>query len=264
MYKQKLIFITGGSEGIGLCVAKDFVKAQANVVILSRSKEKLNQATVQLEKLRQNKEQIIKAESLDVSNFNDVKNIFEKLFSEIGLPDYLINCAGFAYPGYIEAAEIDTYKQMMNVNYFGVVNTCKVFVENLLKNKSKAHIINTSSIAGYVGLFGYTGYCASKYAVIGFSQALKAELKKSGITVSVLCPPNTKTPGLEKENLIKPAELLKVEEKAKPVTAEEVSKYLLKKIPSKQFWIIPTVDGNLALYLSRLAPKILEQFTKRP
>src|SRR6185437_4120522 len=128
----------------------------------------------------------------------------------------------------------------------------------------KAHIINTSSLAGFMGLFGYTGYCASKYAVVGFSQALLSELKPYGIAVSVLCPPNTKTPGLERENQFKPPEVLKMEEKAKVVTAEEVSQTLMKSLPKRKFWIIPTFDGSLALYLSRFAPKILDQFTKRP
>lgn len=264
MFKNKLVFITGGSEGIGLSVAAEFLSAGANVLIFSRSNDKLNQALDFLKKYKTSVEQILKAIALDVTRFDDVKKVFEEQFKQSGLPDYLVNCAGYAHPGYINTTEVSAFQQMINVNYFGVVNTCKVTAEALLKNKKKAHIINTSSIAGFVGLFGYTGYCASKFAVIGFSQSLRAELLKDGITVSVLCPPNTKTPGLERENQIKPAEVLKVEEKAKAVSPEFVAKVLLKKIPSRKFWIIPTVDGNLALLLSRYVPKVLEQFTKRP
>jgi 3-dehydrosphinganine reductase len=128
----------------------------------------------------------------------------------------------------------------------------------------KGHIVNTSSMAGFIGLFGYTGYCASKYAVVGFSEALRRELKPYGIRVSVLCPPNTRTPGLEEENKFKPAAVLKTEEKAKPVDPDFVAKGLLKALPKNEFMIVPTFDGKLAYTLSRHAPSILNQFVKRP
>jgi 3-dehydrosphinganine reductase len=129
--------------------------------------------------------------------------------------------------------------------------------------EKKGIILNTSSMAGFLGLFGYTAYCASKFAVVGFSEALRRELKPFGIQVSVLCPPNTKTPGLEKENKVKPKEILATEEKAKVVTAEEVSTATLKDLKKKKDMIIPTADGSLAYLLNRLSPKIIDQFIKR-
>lgn len=254
----KLAFITGGSEGIGLAVAKDMTRAGAKVVIISRNQSKLDSAVKEIGS------DLVTSLSLDVGKDGEVKSKLDTLMQKTGVPDFLINCAGFAHPGYITNVNTQAFREMMEVNYFGVVNTCKVVVDQMIKAGKKGQIINTSSLAGFMGLFGYTGYCASKYAVIGFSQALRAELKPYGISVSVLCPPNTKTPGLDRENLMKPPEVLKVEEKAKVVTAEEVSQVLLKSLSKNKFWIIPTFDGNLALILSRLAPAVLDQFIKRP
>lgn len=261
--KDKLAFVTGGSEGIGLAVAKDLAREGARVIIIARNQMKLNQAREEILKFAGG-QAFVEVASIDVADDSQVKTKLEALVDKMGVPDFLINCAGFAHPGYINELETSVYRQMMDVNYFGIVNTCRVLVPHFIRAGKKAQIINTSSLAGFMGLFGYTGYCASKYAVVGFSQALLAELKPYGIQVSVLCPPNTKTPGLDKENQIKPPEVLKMEEKAKVVTAEEVSATLVKSLGKKKFWIIPTFDGSLALYLSRLAPKILDQFIKRP
>lgn len=118
-------------------------------------------------------------------------------------------------------------------------------------------------MCGFLGLFGYTGYCASKFAVVGFSEALRREMKPHHIQVSVLCPPNTKTPGLESENKIKPKEVLETEEKAKVVGPDEVSKVTLRDFAKDKFMIVPTFDGSLAYYLNRFSPKIIDQFVKR-
>ena len=262
-YKNKLVFVTGGSEGIGKEVAKKFVESGAHVVSLSRSIIKLKKALVEFERCRTFPEQKIFITALDVTKAEEVDDVFESLIKEHGVPNYLINCAGYARPGYIQDLGLEHFHKMMDLNYFGIVNVCKTVIPYLIKEK-KGYIVNTSSMAGFMGLFGYTGYCASKYAVVGFSEALRRELVPYGIEVSVLCPPNTKTPGLDEENKFKPAEVLKIEEKAKPVEAEAVAKELLKALPKNQFMIVPSFDGKLAYKLSRYAPGVLSSFVKRP
>jgi 3-dehydrosphinganine reductase len=262
-YKSKLVFVTGGSEGIGKEVSKAFVAGGAHVVALSRSIIKLKRALAEFEKCRVSPDQKIIIAALDVTKADEVDDVLGTLVKEYGVPDYIINCAGYARPGYIQDLEIDHFHKMMDLNYFGIVNVCKALIPSLISEK-KGYIVNTSSMAGFIGLFGYTGYCASKYAVVGFSEALKRELLPYGINVSVLCPPNTKTPGLAEENKFKPAEVLKTEEKAKPVEAELVAKELLKALSKKSFMIVPSFDGKIAYKLSRFAPGVLSNFVKRP
>lgn len=261
-YKGKYVIITGGSEGIGRALALDLTKAGADVSILSRSMLKLEQTHKEMEALRVSPEQKLNYISCDVTQFETVKKIFEQLIFDHRVPDILMNVAGYAQPGYIHEQEIHHFDDMINLNLFGVVHTCKAITPYFMKEK-KGIILNTSSMAGFLGLFGYTAYCASKFAVVGFSEALRRELKPFGIQVSVLCPPNTKTPGLEKENKVKPKEILATEEKAKVVSAEEVSTATLKDLKKKKDMIIPTADGSLAYLLNRLSPKIIDQFIKR-
>jgi 3-dehydrosphinganine reductase len=120
-------------------------------------------------------------------------------------------------------------------------------------------------MAGYLGLFGYAGYCASKYAVIGFSQALRHELKPYGICVSVLCPPSTRTPGFEEENRLKPPEVLRMEEKAGTVEAQDVARALLRALPGRPFLIHPSLESRLIFRASRFLPqRVLDFLMRRP
>lgn len=261
-YQNKYAIITGGSEGIGRALALDLTKAGADVSILSRSVQKLEATHKEMEALRVSPTQKLNYVSCDVTQFETVKKTFDELIFDNKVPDILMNVAGYAQPGYIHEQEIHHFDDMINLNLFGIVHTCKAITPYYMKEK-KGIILNTSSMAGFLGLFGYTAYCASKFAVVGFSEALRRELKPYNIQVSVLCPPNTKTPGLEKENRSKPKEILETEEKAKVVTAEEVSKATLKDLQKKKTMIIPTMDGSLAYFLNRVSPKIIDQFVKR-
>ena len=175
------------------------------------------------------------------------------------VPDVVINCAGFAHPGYFDEVSDDSIRKMMDLNYFGIINVLKPIVPEFIKRKS-GHIVNFSSMSGFLGLFGYSAYCGSKFAVIGFSESLKRELAIHGIKVSVVCPPGTETPGFDLENKLKPIEVKKVEEKAKVLTAEEVAKNTIKALPKQKFMINPSFDAKLAYYLNRYAPSVLETF----
>ncbi len=261
-YKAKYVIITGGSEGIGRALALDLAKAGADVSILSRTIQKLEQTHKEMESFRVSKEQKLNYAVCDVTQFETVRKVIDELIFDHKVPDILMNVAGYAQPGYIHEQEIHHFDEMINLNLFGVVHTCKALTPYFMKEK-KGIILNTSSMAGFLGLFGYTAYCASKFAVVGFSEALRRELKPYNIQVSVLCPPNTKTPGLEKENRVKPKEILETEEKAKVVTAEEVSTATLKDLKKKKTMIIPTADGSLAYFLNKISPKIIDQFVKR-
>ena len=200
---------------------------------------------------------------LDVSDYAATEKAVEAALQSDGTPQFVFNCAGLALPGYLldlSAADIATMNQ---VNYLGTAYVCKAVLPALVK-QGGGHIVNVSSLGGVMGLFGYTAYCGSKYAVMGFSEALRREVAGYGIRVSALCPPNTGTPGLDQENLRKPPEVLAQEEKVQVLEAAQVAKYLLKALPSNPFTVIPSFDGRLAHLLSRWAPGILNLFLKRP
>lgn len=249
------IYIIGGTEGIGFSLAKKFSEKGDNIFIFSRSEEKIKNALKNIPAI--NPGQIIDGKPLDITQFENSKKVTDPL-AEKFFPDLAINCAGFARPGYLHGdLELEHIRGMVELNLMGIINGCLLFLPAMRKAK-KGHLVNTSSIAGYVGLAGYTGYCASKFGSIGFSEALRREVKPFQIKVSVLCPPNTKTPGLEKENLVKPPEVLKTEEKIKVLTPDEVADYTIKKLKKAPFLIIPTWDGRIARKINNWAPWMMD------
>ena len=262
-YNGKKALVVGASEGIGFAVASLLLEYGAHVAVLSRDQNKLESAFNKLSAQKQNVQQRLLSACLDASDSEQVERVFSNLSSEFGVADIVINCVGYARPGYLQELAVADFENMMQSNYLSCVYISRSIVPAMIGNGG-GHLVHTSSIAGFVGLFGYTGYCAAKFAVIGFCQALRQELCHEGVKVSVLCPPNTDTPGLKTENQYKPQELLAVEEKAQPMSAPAVAQALLKQLPSKSFLIHPSYDGKIAHWLSRYWPWMLEKMVRRP
>ena len=261
-YRGKFAVIVGGTEGIGLALSEQLVKEGANVLVASRSESKQKAALERILPLAGDGQRV-ETRSIDITHFDQLKVACDEIVDEFGAPDLLVNSAGVAHPDYIDSITVKQIDQMIDLNFRGTVYLCRQFVPHMTE-QGRGQIMNVSSVAGYVGLFGYTTYCGSKSAVIAFSEALREELVHSGVSVSVLCPPNTRTPGLARENQFKPKEVLATEEKVKVLEPEEVAGYALKKLKKKHFMIIPTMDSKLAFYLKRYAPGVLRQFVKRP
>ena len=253
-YRGKQAWIFGGSQGIGLALAEQLVQRQAQVTLAARRPELLEREAGRLG---------ARWKSLDVSDYQQTRLAIEQMLSDHGPPQLVFNCAGLALPGYLIDLSPEDIVAMNQVNYLGTVHVCKAVLPALLAQGS-GHIVNLSSLGGVMGLFGYTAYCGSKYAVMGFSEALRREVAAQGVRVSACCPPNTRTPGLEQENLRKPPEVLAQEEKVQVLEPSQVAHYMLKVMPANPFTIIPSFDGRLAHQLARHAPAILNLFLRRP
>ena len=261
-YSDKAVWIIGGSEGIGAFLAKYLTFFGANVLIVSRHQSKLDATMNQMEDLRKSPEQRLQSLSLDITSYSKVEESLNTLIKKNGCMDIVINCAGYSHPSFFTETPIKAFHDMMNLNYFGTVNVLKVLIPYMIQNK-KGQILNVSSMAGYLGLFGYSGYCGSKFAVMGLSEALKRELKPYNIYVSVLCPPATQTPGFETENKTKPTEVLNIEKKAKILSPNQVALSTLKQLKCHKFLINPSFESKAAHLLNRLAPPVLELLVKR-
>jgi 3-dehydrosphinganine reductase len=161
----------------------------------------------------------------------------------------LVNSAGVAHPGYIQDLDLNIFTWMMEVNYFGTVYATKVVIPAMLKRGS-GFIVNISSVAGFIGTFGYTAYGASKFAVRGFSDALRAEMKLHNIGVSLVFPPDTQTPQLEYESSIKPAETKALAGNTKVLSPEEVSKEIINGIEKGKYLILPGFESKLLYRLN--------------
>ena len=262
-YQDKTVFITGGSTGIGLAVAKALAKEGSDVVIFARTLSTLEQAVAEIKQdasCVSMTEQRIIFYSVDFTNHTDVKTIFEKAVIEIGIPDILINCVGIAQPDYFENITPEIFDKTVKTNLYSTWNSVYAIVPHM-KQKG-GYIVNTSSIAGFLGVFGYTDYCMTKFGIIGFSDALRQELAQYKIRVSVLCPPDTDTPGFEAENKNKPKETKAIAGNAKLLQPEFVANAVLKGIQKNQKMIIPGFDGKMTLFLKRYFPFVVEWFMK--
>jgi short-subunit dehydrogenase len=257
-YLSQKVFITGGSSGIGLALAKAFASCGADIVIFARNLPALETARQQIVASQVNASQQAACYAADVTDFKQANNIFKQAVEETGAPDILINCVGIAQPSYFETISFEMFEKTIRTNLYSVWNACTAFVPHM--KRKGGHIVNTASIAGFIGVFGYTDYCMSKFGIIGFSEALRSELKPYNINVSVLCPPDTDTPGYALENATKPVETAAVSGNAKLLSPEFVAHALLKQLPKKKLMIIPGRDGKMTWLLKRFIPGVVERF----
>jgi short-subunit dehydrogenase len=132
---------------------------------------------------------------MDVSDREAFKSVMSGALSGFFVPDVLLNCAGRAIPLHFADVSYEQFDETMKVNLYGTLNTVSILVMYI--KETGGYIVNISSLAGLIGVFGYTNYSASKFRVIGFSGVLRSELRLYGITVFVFCPPDTGTPGFE-------------------------------------------------------------------
>ena len=180
---SKTVFITGASSGFGNLTAKKFQNEGWSVFATMRSPEKENELN-QLENITVYK--------LDVTNKDNIKQAFEKCIETYGQIDVLVNNAGYGAVGFIEEASQSEIDYQMNVNFFGLVNCCRVAIPYMRERKSGT-IINLTSLAGTIGVPFFSLYNASKFAVEGFTQSLQFELGLFGIKAKVIAPGAFKT-----------------------------------------------------------------------
>ncbi len=255
-FKAKRVYLVGGSMGIGLAAGRLFAKMGSDIIIFARNVTGLEKATIEIDASKTTETQKISWLKLDISKKDDIKTVMAEAVKTFGEPDILINCAGRAYPHYFEDVTDEQLDETMAINFTGQWHTIKSLLPYLKKNKG--YIVNVSSMVGFLGVFGYTDYAASKFAVMGFSEALKSELKKYDIGVTVLCPPDTDTPGFKVENTTKPAETKAVSEGGGIMTPGDVAAEMIKGMKKGSFLVIPGMDGKLVYTLKRFAPWLIE------
>ena len=252
MTKFNTSLITGGSSGIGLALAKQLIQQGGNICLLARDPSRLNEAKETLMNLRYQPEQKVDTLSCDITDYEAVSLKLNDWMEKYGTPDLVINSAGITYPGYFQDLDVEIYHQLMEVNYYGTVHVLKTIIPRMIEYGTGT-VVNISSQAGFIGVFGYAGYGASKYAVRGFSDALRAEMKPLGINVHIVFPPDTDTPQLAFEEPLKPTETKAIAGNAKVISAEQVASETLKGIKRGRYVIIPGLEGKIFYRLVNIA-----------
>lgn len=251
MKAYKLALVTGGSSGIGFALAERLIKEGTHVCLLARNENKLNKAREDLLPLRTSEDQIVETISCDVTDYNLLNEKLTAWVAQRGTPDLVINSAGITYPGYFQELDVDIFHQLMDINYYGTLHVIKSLIHGMIE-RGTGTIVNLSSQAGFIGVFGYSGYSASKYAVRGFSDVLLSELKPLGIQVSVVFPVDTQTPQLEFEEPLKPFETKVLAAAGNVMTAEAVAESILKDVKKGKYIILPGFNAKLIYHLINL------------
>ena len=260
-FANKQVYVVGGSLGIGLSIARRVASLGSDVTIFARRAEPLQRAVGAIRAAQRDPTQTVVARQIDVGDHSQVSDVMIQTVAELGAPAVLINCAGHAIPRRFEDIPYEQFTNTLRVNVHGCWNTIQALLPHM--KPQGGYIVNTASIAGLIGVFGYTDYCASKFALVGFSEALRSELKAYNITVSVLCPPDTDTPGLEAENATKPEETRAIAATAKVMSADAVADALIRGMARRTFLIIPGTDGRMSVLAKRLFPSVVERVMDR-
>ncbi len=250
-FSGKLSLVTGGSSGIGLALAKELAKCGSDIWILARRKELLRDSLRDISNLKTKKNQKFGFISVDLTDKEAVNNQIVRFCNEIGIPDLLINSAGVAHPGEFISLPTEIFHKMMDVNYFGTIHVLKVIVPRMVARRS-GHIVNVSSLAGFMGIYGYTAYGSSKFAIRGLSDALRAEVKPYHVDVSIVFPPDTDTPQLTYEDQFKPDITKYLGGARKAVPAEWVAKKSIDAIKKGHYVIIPGLENQMMFFLSNI------------
>ena len=238
---QKKIWITGASSGIGKSVAEKFASAGWKVAVSARRKELLDELA---------KNQNIKSFPLDVTNRDQINSVFKSILNDFGNVDICFFSSGTYEPKDEQNIDPNKIKNVINVNFLGVIDCVKA-VEDFFKKKKSGHISIVSSIAGYRGLPNSSGYGPSKAALTNFSESIYFDFKKFGVRVSIVSPGFIKTPLTDKNEF--PMPFLKTPEYA----AEKIFNGLVK---SSSFEIHFPKGLTLTLKFLRILPYKLYLF----
>lgn len=256
MFTNRVIAITGGTDGIGKALVEEFLNKGALVATCSRTAEKLDILSSELSG------KPLLTVVADVSIENDCKNFIEKTIARFGRIDILINNAGISMRALFKDTDLATLKKVMDINFWGTVYCTKYALQTITENKGT--IVGVSSVAGFRGLPGRSGYSASKFALTGWLEALRTELLESGVNVMWVCP------GFTKSNIRNVA----LNSEAKPqgespinedklMTANECAEHIINAIKKRKRTLVLTFTGKQALFLNKFFPSLTDKLTRK-
>ncbi|GFY36539.1 3-ketodihydrosphingosine reductase [Trichonephila clavipes] len=245
--KNEHCVVTGGSSGIGLAIAIQSAKMGANVTIIARSKARLQAAKDDISTVIKNSQQKVLTFSVDLSKDPNLKDIVKEAEDNSGPITMLINCAGTSICHRFEETPIEEFRRMLDINFLGSINMTQAVLP-YMKERNFGRIGFVSSIAGLVGIYGYSAYSGSKYAILGAAEALQMEVQSHNISVTVSFPPDTDTPGYAEELKDKPIETVRISESAGLFSAKDVAIKTLDDILNKKFMSSVGFEGLLLCY----------------
>ena len=255
-FNNKTFIVTGGTDGIGKALCVQLLDEGANVVTCGRSPEKV--AALSLEHKGKN----LLALRADISQEEDCRRLINEALNRFGKIDCLINNAGVSMRSEFKDADLDVFRKVMDINYFGVLYCTKFALDSIIKNKGS--IVGISSIAGYRGLPGRSGYSASKFALNGWMEALRTELLETGVNVLWASPgftqSNIRNAALTGDGSAQGDSPM---EESKLMTAEEAAEKIINAIANRKRSLIFSVEDKRTVILSKFFPALTDKLVRK-
>lgn len=252
--KNKVVVITGGSSGIGKALAEVFGTEGSLILITGRDIKTLNEAADELTK----KGVTVHAFQADVSREEDNRRMAEEAIRHYGRIDILINNAGISMRALFEEVDLEVVRRVMEINFFGALYATRHCLPEIIKHRGS--VIGISSVAGFRGLPGRTGYSASKFALNGFLEVLRSELLKSGVHVMTACPgftaSNIRIRALTKDGSTQNES---PRDEKKMMSPEECARHIYTATVKRKQVLVLTAQGKLAVWLNKLFPRVADR-----
>jgi len=248
-FNKKIILITGGSSGIGLAAAIEFAKNGAEIIIQARGQEKLLKAKEDILKFGEK----VHAFPTDLTSPEEVVRVRDLIIDEIGLPDIIINSAGAGEWLSLKEAEIGHFKETIESPYLATAYTIKAFYDKMIE-RNHGHFIIINSAAAYFSFPKATGYTASRWAMLGLSKSLQADLYASNINISMIAFGKVDSPYF-KNNPLSEDRIPRITKLLIPtVSTDYCGKQLLKLAKTKKKMIVKPFMMSLLVWKNRFFP----------
>lgn len=251
-FKDKVVVITGGTDGIGKALVEKLLDMGAKVATCGRNSDKLYQLQAS------HPSAALHTMVADVSNENDCRRFMEMTIKVFGGIDVLVNNAGISMRALLREAGTDVFRKVMDINYFGALYCTRYALDSIIERKGT--IVGVSSIAGYRGLPGRSGYSASKFALQGWLEAIRTELLHDGVHVMWVCPGFTSS-NIRNAALNKDAdshgETPMDENKMMP--ADVCADHILKAIRKKKRTLVLTFTGKRTVFMQKFIPGLADK-----
>jgi 3-dehydrosphinganine reductase len=255
MFADRVVVITGGSSGLGKELAARFLKAGAKVALIARDAAKLEAVKDELGPAGK-----AVAYSADVADSAAVDRAFRAIAAEVGPPDVLVNCAGILHEATFADEDPQTFRAIMDINFFGTVH-CVRAVLPFFRERRAGRIVNVSSMAGRMGTYGYSAYCASKHAVVGLTESLRLELRPLGVRLHLVCPGEFDSPMVDAVNAYRSAANRALVQTMPTLPAAAVADAVMAGVRRGRYLIVPGAMTRAVDGLNRFAPGLTRAFS---
>ena len=253
-FKNKVVLITGASSGIGKQTAIEFAKLGSSIILVARRKNKLEQVENELKQFNVNTLVCV----CDVSKKDQVDKLSKIVLQKFDSVDILVNNAGFAIYGLVSDLSINEIESQMETNYFGMIYCVKNFLPLMLKKKS-GHIVNVASVGASFSVPGVSSYCATKFAMLGFSEGLKHELYGTGVGLTVVSPIMVRTPLFEHPSFTNFSKF----STGVSLSSETVAKTIIKASNSSRLEIVVPSVARAAIWFKQTFPFLINPIIGR-